>query len=140
MSPRFEVTTERDSIPVDQVVDYLATSVSWGTWRTRAQLRTAIANSWRIGAVIETTSGRVVAFARAISDGVGLAYLADVYSVEEYRGQGLVRLLLEAVVEQGQGRSFRWMLHTDSAHGLYAKLGFEGPDGTYMERRHPRGA
>jgi predicted GNAT family acetyltransferase len=137
---RYVVTVERAQIPVEQVVDYLATTVSWGRWRTREQILTALRNSWRIAAVIDPTEQQVVSFGRAISDGVGLAYLADVYTVEEYRGQGLVGLLLDALIEQGPGRDFRWMLHTDSAHGLYARLGFEGPDDTYMERRHPRSA
>lgn len=137
---RFQVTTERSRIAVDQVADYLATSVDWGTWRSREQIVAAVDNSWRVAAVTDSSSQRVVSFGRAISDGVGLAYLADVYTVEEYRRRGLVTMLLESLIDQEPGRSFRWMLHTDSAHGLYAKLGFEGPDDTYMERRHPRSA
>jgi hypothetical protein len=73
-----------------------------------------------------------------VSDGVGFAYLADVYVEETLRGQGLgvapVRFMID-----GPGRGFRWTLHTSDAHGLYARFGFAAPNGTYIERQgvHP---
>ncbi|MGO9781026.1 MAG: GNAT family N-acetyltransferase, partial [Streptosporangiaceae bacterium] len=39
----------------------------------------------------------MVGFARALSDGVALAYLADVYVLEGHRGRGLGRALLRAM-------------------------------------------
>jgi len=38
-------------------------------------------------------------------------------------------------VRAGPGRRFRWLLHTDDAHGLYGKFGFAPPDATVLERR-----
>ena len=78
--------------------------------------------------------GRTVGFARAISDGAGLAYLADVFVLPEHRGNGLGHALVAAMIDEGPGREFRWMLHTANAHGLYAGFGFAAPDATMMER------
>jgi predicted N-acetyltransferase YhbS len=46
--------------------------------------------------------------------------------------------LVRAMIEQGPGAGFVWMLHTRDAHALYARFGFAPPqDARYMERRRP---
>jgi GNAT superfamily N-acetyltransferase len=75
-----------------------------------------------------------VGFARAVSDGVALAYLADVYVEPTVRGRGLGVALVRFMVDGGPGAAFRWSLHTRDAHDLYARFGFAPPDGTYLER------
>jgi GNAT superfamily N-acetyltransferase len=76
----------------------------------------------------------MVGFARAVSDGLILAYLADVYVLPDHRGHKLGEALVAEMVDNGPGKNFRWMLHTSDAHGLYAKFGFAAPDQTFMER------
>jgi GNAT superfamily N-acetyltransferase len=76
----------------------------------------------------------MVGFARAVSDGMSLAYLADVFVLPEHRGRGLGTGLVAAMIEDGPGAGFRWMLHTADAHALYARFGFANPDHTYLER------
>lgn len=73
-----------------------------------------------------------------VSDGVALAYLADVYVLEEHRGHGLGEALVHEMIDHGPGNWFRWMLHTADAHELYRKAGFAAPDDTYMERPQRR--
>jgi GNAT superfamily N-acetyltransferase len=82
----------------------------------------------------QTGSGRMAGFARALSDGVGYAYLADVFVVAGARGQGLGTALVETMIDRGPGAGFRWCLHTSDAHELYQKFGFTPPDRTYLER------
>jgi GNAT superfamily N-acetyltransferase len=84
--------------------------------------------------VYETATGDMIGFARAISDGVGFAYLADVYIVTDARGQGLGSELIRTMIDRGPGNSFRWALHTSDAHELYSRFGFARPDQTYLER------
>jgi GNAT superfamily N-acetyltransferase len=76
----------------------------------------------------------MVGFARGISDGYDTAYLADVYVLAAHRGQGLAQALVQEMIDDGPGATFRWMLHTRDAHGLYRKFGFAEPDGRLMER------
>jgi GNAT superfamily N-acetyltransferase len=78
--------------------------------------------------------GALVGFARAVSDGVAVAYLADVYVLPGYRGQGLGEELVREIVERGELANVRWLLHTRDAHSLYAKVGFGGPGERLMER------
>ncbi|MCU1492481.1 MAG: family N-acetyltransferase [Acidimicrobiaceae bacterium] len=79
----------------------------------------------------------MVGFARALSDGVAIAYLADVYVEADTRGRGLGAALVRAMIDDGPGASFRWMLHTKDAHGLYRKFGFVEPTGRFLERPRP---
>ena len=93
-----------------------------------------LASAWRVVGVYETASGRQVGFARAVSDGVAFAYLADVFILPDARGAGLGKELVATMIDRGPGASFRWTLHTADAHGLYQQYGFAAPDETYLER------
>lgn len=130
----FEVDDDPARIDRDAVWAFLSTDAYWGTWRERAHLERQLNASWRVVGAYRTTDGALVGFARAVSDGVSFAYLADVFVLPETRGHGLGQALVQAMVEDGDGRAFRWMLHTADAHGLYAKYGFAAPDPMYMER------
>lgn len=75
-----------------------------------------------------------VGFARVVSDGVTVAYLCDVFVLSNHRGRGLgVELVREAVDGAGLA-GLKWMLHTDDAHELYRRFGFDAPAATAMER------
>jgi GNAT superfamily N-acetyltransferase len=66
-----------------------------------------------------------VGFCRVTSDLSTFAYLADVFILEEYRGQGLSKLLVETVLQHPDLQGLRrWILATADAHGLYAQYGF----------------
>ncbi len=78
-------------------------------------------------------TGAVVGFARAFGDGTS-AYLSDVYVLPGHRGAGLGQAIVRAMIDDGPGADYRWMLHTADAHGLYRQFGFAGPDTRYMER------
>lgn len=139
-SLKYEFDDDPARIDRDVVWSFMRDQAYWGQWRTREIVDRQIDASWRVVGVYERASGEMIGFARAVSDGVSLAYLADVFVVPGHRGCGLGVRLLDTMVEQGPGAHFRWMLHTLDAHGLYAKAGFTAPDQTYLERpgRAPR--
>ncbi|HEY7358384.1 MAG TPA: GNAT family N-acetyltransferase [Ktedonobacterales bacterium] len=65
-------------------------------------------------------------FARVITDYATFAYLADVFILEAYRGQGLSRWLMECIIAHPNLQGLRrWTLFTRDAHGLYEKVGFQ---------------
>jgi GNAT superfamily N-acetyltransferase len=96
-----------------------------------------IANAWRVVGCYHSTEG-MVGFARAISDGVALAYLADVFVLPAHRGRRLGERVVAAMIDEGPGAQFRWLLHTADAHDLYRKFGFRDPDHTLLERPSSR--
>lgn len=78
-----------------------------------------------------------VGFARVITDFASFAYLADVYVLEEHRGKGLSKWLMETIIAHPDVQNLRrFCLMTRDAHGLYARYGFKPMDDPtrYMER------
>jgi GNAT superfamily N-acetyltransferase len=69
--------------------------------------------------------GRQTGFARVVTDFSTFAWLADVFVVEEQRGQGLSKRLVAAALGHPQLQGLRrFLLGTADAHGLYARFGF----------------
>ena len=66
---------------------------------------------------------------RAILLAIGLALLAAPASAFDDP-----KALVTAMIDEGPGAGFRWMLHTADAHGLYTRHGFGPPDEMYLER------
>jgi GNAT superfamily N-acetyltransferase len=134
----YELDDDPERIDPDAIWAFLSTEAYWNRSRSRADFEAQLASAWRVVGVYEAAAGRQVGFARAVSDGVAFAHLADVFILPDARGTGLGKELVAAMIDRGPGTSFRWTLHTSDAHGLYRKFGFAGPDDTYLERPPPR--
>ncbi|MGA8790527.1 MAG: GNAT family N-acetyltransferase [Paenarthrobacter sp.] len=135
---KYVLSADKDRVDRDWLWNELSTNVYWGTWRTRADVEAQLDNAWRIVGAYDSRTGAMVGYARAFSDGVAIAYLADVYVHESARGQSLGKAIVREMIDAGPGANFRWMLHTSDAHGLYQQFGFAEPDARYLERREVR--
>jgi GNAT superfamily N-acetyltransferase len=119
---RFTISTDLARLDVDAIHAYLSRSY-WAAGRPRDVVARSLAGSLCFGLY---DGERQVGFARAVTDRATYAYLADVYVLEEYRGQGLGTWLIEAVVSHPDLQGLRrFGLVTSDAHGLYRKFGFE---------------
>jgi GNAT superfamily N-acetyltransferase len=133
--PEFEIDDDRSRVDRDVLWDFLSTKAYWGRTRDRAKVERQLDGAWRVVAAYRTADGAMVGYARAVSDGEALAYLADVFVLDEARGRGLGKALVHAMIEEGPGAHFRWLLHTADAHDLYRRFGFAEPDATFLERK-----
>ena len=71
----------------------------------------------RVGGLYDP-DGRQVGFARAVSDGHTVSYLADVYVLEECRGRGLGLELVRFAVDEGSIATQMAAPHTRHAPAL----------------------
>lgn len=134
----YELDDDRERVDVDAVHRYLSEDSYWAKGRPRDVVERLVRSAPR---VVGLYSGeRQVGFARAVSDGVAIAYLADVYVLPEVRGRGLGVELVREMIEHGPFAHCRWVLHTADAHGLYGKFGFRPPDDPSLLIRPPRAA
>jgi GNAT superfamily N-acetyltransferase len=129
----YELDDDPSRVDVDAVHDYLANHSYWAQGRPRETVERLVRQATRVVGLYDSR-GRQAGFARAFSDGVALAYLADVYVLPEHRGRGLGVELVREMVANGPLAGVRWMLHTRDAHDLYGRFGFAEPSERVQER------
>lgn len=118
----FTISTDSDRLQIEAIHKFLSEESYWANKRTKEQTITAIKNSLPFGVY---KSENQIGFARIVTDYATFAYLGDVYILEEYRGQGLSKWLMETIVNHPDLQGFRrWVLATKDAHTLYEKYGF----------------
>jgi GNAT superfamily N-acetyltransferase len=133
----FELDDDPARIDVDAVHAFISGESYWGRGRSREAVERTLAGSLR--AVGLYRGSDQVGFARAVSDGATVAYLADVYVLEPYRGRGLGVELVREIVDGGGLGELHWLLHTADATELYARLGFRAGPMRYPLMERPRG-
>lgn len=125
--------TDKERLDVGLITDFISQSY-WAKGRTKEQVQKAIANSLNFGLFLHEQQ---IGYARVITDYTTLAYLMDVFIVEEQRGKGYAKHLLENMLAYPELKGVeRWKLSTKDAHGLYEQVGFEqlAKNGNMMER------
>ena len=106
---------------VDAIHAYLTRSY-WAAGISRERVARSIDQSLCFGLF---DGARQIGFARVVTDATTFGYLADVYVLEEYRGRGLGKRLMEAVRAHPDLADLRrFVLWTRDAHGLYEQFGF----------------
>ena len=124
----FDLDDDPGRIQRDAVWQWLSTEAYWGRWRKRDDIEAQLDSAWRVVGAYRRDTGDQIAFARAVSDGVGFAYLADVYVQAEFAGQGIGNRLLSRMIEEGPGRDFRWDVAADVSTALLRHVQDEGFD------------
>ena len=129
----YELDDDLERVDLDEVCRFLSNDSYWARGRPRDKIEGSIRASARVVGLYDS-GGRQIGFARAVSDGVVTAYLADVYVLAAHRGLGLGVELVRELVERGSLAGCGWLLHTADAQGLYSKFGFGKPSARLMER------
>ena len=110
---------DAESLDWDQIKqDLIADDFHNG--RTTEQLEASFKNSQM--QVYAMDQNRCIGTARALSDGIGNAYVINVWTNNTYRNQGVAREMMERMLACGPGQHF--YLQTDDAIEFYRKLGF----------------
>lgn len=118
----FEISTGRERLQIDAIHKFLSEESYWAKERTKEQTETAIRNSLPFGVY---KGENQIGFARVVTDYATFAYLGDVFILEEFRGQGLSKWLMETIIGHPDLQGFRrWILATKDAHTLYEKFEF----------------
>jgi N-acetylglutamate synthase-like GNAT family acetyltransferase len=119
----YRISTDPQLLDLEVVHGFLSNESYWAQGRSLETIKRSIEHSLAFG-VYE--GERQIGFCRVITDYATLAWLADVFILEAYRGRGLSVWLVETVLAHPELQGLkRWLLATKDAHGLYAKYGFE---------------
>jgi GNAT superfamily N-acetyltransferase len=129
----YTISTDPARLDVDAIHAYLSRSY-WAALRPRTIVEISLRHSLNFGVYHGNTQ---VGLARIDTDYAIFAYLCDVYILEEHRGHGLGKWLIETMIhDPALKQVVRIMLATRDAHGLYAQFGFNAPSKPelWMER------
>ena len=129
----YAVSTDRARLDLPFIHEFLSTQSYWARGRDAETVRRSVEHSLPFGLY---RGARQIGFARVVTDRATFAWLADVFVLEEFRGEGLGVWLVETVLAHPDLQTLRrWVLGTRDAHELYRRLGFaDTPAGFYMER------
>ena len=125
-----------DNLQLSDIVRLLRTTY-WAEDRPAEVIETALRHSHCLGILLPGDQ-TLAAFARVVSDGATMYYLADVVVDEAYRRQGLGTALVSHIVSLPSYAHLRGLLFTRDAHGLYRKFGFDAPGDRVMVKT-PKG-
>jgi GNAT superfamily N-acetyltransferase len=118
----YSISTERESLDIFLIHDYLSHRSYWAKGRSLERVQLAIENSLCFGIF---NGQQQVGFARVVTDFATFAWVADVFILEQYRGHGLSKWLMEIILNHPRLQGLRrWILATRDAHGLYHRYGF----------------
>lgn len=134
---KYFITTDRKKMDIVAIHDFLSNHSSWSNNISFDKVKNSIDNSLNFGLF---QHDKQIGFARVISDFSTIAYLGDIYILENYRGQGLSKKLMDTVMTHPKLQGLRrWILLTSTADWLYEKYGFNKlpkPE-IYMELFNP---
>lgn len=136
MNNGYAISTDKSKLDVAVIHDFLSNRSYWGKGRTFEAVQKTIDNSLCFGAYDK--KDQLAGFARVVTDLTIFAYLMDVFILEDNRGRGLGKQLIDHIINYPNLQGIRfWRLDTDDAHGLYRKYGFKEPafPGKIMEKR-----
>jgi GNAT superfamily N-acetyltransferase len=131
-----ELDDDPARLDVDAIHAFISKESYWGRGRTRERVVATIAGSARVVGLYDGQA--LIGFARAITDGATMAYLADVYVLGSYRGRGLGRELVREMVDGEGAPEVHWLLHTADAEDFYGRLGFATGPLRYPLMERPR--
>jgi GNAT superfamily N-acetyltransferase len=118
----YEISTDDQRLDRALIHRFLHDDSYWATGVPRDVVDRAITNSLCFG--LYGDNGQV-GFARVVTDRAAIAYLADVFVLEEHRGRGLGKWLIETVMAHPDLQGLRrFFLGTADAHALYERYGF----------------
>jgi len=123
----YRITTNNTDMDIDAIHAYLSRSY-WAEKVPKQVVAKAIENSLCFAVFYQNGQGESeqVGFARMITDFATMAYLADVYILEEHRGKGLSKKLMTEIMAHPKLQGLRrLLLATFDAHGLYEQFGFK---------------
>lgn len=126
----YYISKDSTKIPVSQLAELLHKTY-WAENRPVEAMEQSIRHSLCYGAY-DPEDGKLIGFARVITDYATTYYLCDVVVEEAHRGKGIGKALLTEIVTDPRLCGLKALLLTRDAHGFYQHFGFQEEPGRLM--------
>jgi GNAT superfamily N-acetyltransferase len=125
-SDSYRISTDKALLHLDVIHGYLSGQSYWAAGRSLETVKRSVENSLCFG--VYDAAGRQAGFARVITDFATFGWLCDVFILEEHKGKGLGKRLVQEIVSCPELQPLKRMqLATRDAHGLYRRYGGFNP-------------
>ena len=114
------------SWPVDEIVELYKAGGWWKESYNKALINSMIAGSFAFTVVVDKSIKKAVGMGRVISDGISDAYIQDLVILDDYRGQGLGKKLVNFLVNHCLSEGIKWigLISEPGQETFYSNLGF----------------
>ena len=117
------ISTDNERLDLAIIHNFISNQSYWGRGRRVKTVQRSLDHSLNFGIF---KNDQQVGFARVVTDFATFAWVADLFILEEHRGQGLAKWLMKSILSHPELQGFRrWVLATKDAHELYRKFGFQ---------------
>jgi GNAT superfamily N-acetyltransferase len=117
------ISTDPALLDVAVIRDFMANQSYWAPGIPLQTQQRALDGSLCFGLYSQS---KQIGLARVVTDRATFAWLCDVFVLDEYRGRGLSKWLMECVLAHPDLQGLRrFLLGTRDAHGLYTRFGFK---------------
>ena len=122
----YQIKAGLENMDIAAIHNFLSKESYWAKGIPLQTVETSLKNSFCVGAFNDKIQ---VGFARFVTDYATFAYLADVYVLEDYRGKGLSKMLMNYMMDLEWTKGLRrLLLATLDAHSLYEQFEFKSPE------------
>ncbi|TQV78404.1 GNAT family N-acetyltransferase [Denitrobaculum tricleocarpae] len=134
----YRLTTDTARFDMEVLFRFISEESYWARGMARETFERAVRHSVCFGLF---DGDRQIGFGRVVSDFASVAYLKDVFILEDCRGRGLSKWMMECILSHPDLQVIRrWLLVTADAQELYKKFGFtplKVPE-KFMELHNPQ--
>lgn len=122
---KFSVLIEmRRDVDIDAVISLYEDAGWWRDSYDRSFIAGVLSGSFSFATAY--SDGRLIGMGRALSDGASDAYIQDVTVLKEFRGHGIGRRIVFAIIDHLKEHGVDWiaLVGEPGTKGFYEKLGF----------------
>lgn len=116
------ISTDKSLLDFEVIYRFVSRESYWGLGRSRETMQKAIDNSALCFGLYHNQEQ--IGFARVVSDFATIGYLADVFILSDYRGQGLGKWLLQTIVAHPELTVLKRLMLFTRTPEFYQEKGF----------------
>ncbi|MBP2655395.1 MAG: GCN5-related N-acetyltransferase [Firmicutes bacterium] len=137
----FMISTDRSFFNFDLIHEFISTESYWGLGRSKDFMTKAMNNSAFCFGVYHKNNDvqKQIGFARVVSDLTTIGYIADVFILSNYRGQGIGKWLIQTIVNHPELKTLKRIILFTDTPDFYSDSMFKIYDQTsqakFMERK-----
>lgn len=118
----YTISTDKSRLDLNVIHNFISWESYWGKGRSQEVMQRAIDNSVLCFGVYHAK--KQMGFARVISDLTTFGYLADVFILTDYRGQGLGKWLIQTIVNHPELAALKRITLFTRTPNFYYDAGF----------------